>query len=273
MIKESFQINEKAQYRLDVYLQEESPEITLSHLRPFVLVCPGGGYCMTSDREADPIAFHYLANGFHTGILRYSVGSDACYPNPNVDLSRALRMIRENAERWHVDPHKIAVCGFSAGGHLVAMQGVHWNDPEIMSLAGCTGEENRPDALILAYPVITSGPYAHRGSIDQLLIQKRDQCTSEEWERLLTFASCERNVGVHTPPTFLFHTKQDSVVPVQNSLSFAAALAEHGIDFELHVFEEGEHGLSTCNRTTDVINLAAEPWLKMSCDWLWKHFQ
>ncbi len=112
MIKESFQINEKAQYRLDVYLQEESPEITLSHLRPFVLVCPGGGYCMTSDREADPIAFHYLANGFHTGILRYSVGSDACYPNPNVDLSRALRMIREMPSDGTLIRIKLRCAGF-----------------------------------------------------------------------------------------------------------------------------------------------------------------
>lgn len=278
MIQETFRINESEKYKLDVYIQEESPEITLSHLRPFVLVCPGGGYAMTSDREADPIAFAYLADGFHVGVLRYSVGEDASYPNPNVDLSVALRMIRENAKRWHTDPDKIAVCGFSAGGHLVAMQGVHWNDSEIARLSGCENGENRPNALILGYPVITSGEYTHRDSINNLLHRVRMQENPEELERMLDFVSCEKHVGRHTPPVFLFHTRLDQAVSVCNSLQFAEALAKNGIDFEMHIFEKGNHGLAMCNHTTDlagadIVNKDAEPWVKMSCNWLWNHFR
>lgn len=278
MIHETFQINEHPNYRLDVYIQEESPEIPLSHLRPFVLVCPGGAYFMTSDREGDPIAFAYLADGFHVGVLRYSVGQDACYPNPNVDLSVSLRIIRENAPRWHADPGKVAVCGFSAGGHLVAMQGVHWNDPELMRLSGCTQGENRPDALILGYPVITSGEYTHRDTILNLLSGVRAREDTEELERMLDFVSCEKHVGPHTPPTFLFHTCQDRDVSVWNSLLFAQALAAQKIDFEFHVFEKGNHGLAMCNHTTavagvDIVNKDAEAWVKMSCNWLWNHFR
>ena len=278
MQKETFHVNAKEQYRLDVYIQEESPEITLSHLRPFVLVCPGGGYVGTSDREADPIAFAYLAAGFHAGVLRYSVGPDASYPNPNTDLSVALRIIRENAERWHADPNKVAVCGFSAGGHLAAMQGVHWNDPELMRLSGCANGENRPDALILAYPVITYGKYAHTDSIANLLNRFREAGTPEELARMLDFVSCEKYVGPHTPPTFLFHTRLDSGVSVCNSLLFAQALAENGIDFEMHIFEQGDHGLAMSNRTTArtgaaLVNEDAEAWMKLSCNWLWNHFE
>ncbi len=278
MMKETFRINDGENYKLDVYIQEESPEITLSHLRPFVLVCPGGGYAMTSDREADPVGLAYLADGFHVGILRYRVGVDAFYPNPNVDLSTALRIIRQNAARWHADPNKVAVCGFSAGGHLVAMQGVHWNDPEIMRLSGCENGQNKPDALILGYPVITSGEYAHRDSIHNLLYKVSESGSPEELQRMLDFVSCEKHVGAHTPPVFLFHTRQDQLVSVCNSLLFAEALAKHGIDFELHIFEKGNHGLAMCNHTTDAagaefVNKDAEAWVKMSCRWLWNHFR
>lgn len=278
MIKETFHINKNDKYRLDVYIQDESPEITLSHMRPFVLVCPGGGYFMTSDREADPIALAYLADGFNAGVLRYSVGDDACWPGPNVDLSNAMRIIRENALRWHTDAHKIAVCGFSAGGHLAAMQGVHWNDSDVMRLSHCYGGENRPDAIILAYPVITSEGKTHRDSINQVLRKYIEAGDEKELTKMISYVSAEKNVGNHTPPCFIFHTCQDPLVPVYNSLSFASALENEGIDFELHIFERGTHGLAMCNHTTHLEGASfndsdAALWISMSCKWLWKHFR
>lgn len=273
MIKETISINKSDKYRFDVYLQDESCEIVLSHLRPFMIVCPGGGYCYTSDREADPIAFAYLAEGFNVGVLRYSVGEDAAYPQASVDLSVAIRTVRENASKWHTDPQKVAICGFSAGGHLVAMQGVHWNDPEIMRLSGCESGENRPDAIVLGYPVISSGEWAHRGSIDTLLRKFIESGNEAEINRMLNFVSCEKNVGKHTPPAFLFHTCHDSAVPVMNSILFAEALAENKIDFEMHIFQDGEHGLAMCNRTTNTIDVNSAIWIKLSADWLWKHFE
>ena len=279
MIKETIRINELDKYRLDVYLHDESPEIPLSHERPFVLVCPGGGYAMTSDREADPIAFGYLVDGFHTGVLRYSVGEDADYPNPLIDLSIALRTIRENAAKWHVNPDKIAIVGFSAGGHLVAMQGVHWNDPEIMRLSGCENGENKPNALILGYPVITSKCFTHSGSMRNLLRTVYERGNQEEIDRMLDFTAADRHVGTHTPPTFIMHTCLDNVVPVMNSILFSEALAKNKIDFEMHIFERGNHGMATANHTTSfgapdfTTKNPVAAWIKMSCDWLWAHFK
>ena len=273
MLKETFSVNKSDKYKFDVYIQDESNEIILSHLRPFVLVCPGGGYFFTSDREADPIALAYMAEGFNVGVLRYSVGEDAAYPQANVDLSVAIRIVRENAEEWHTDPNKIAVCGFSAGGHLVAMQGVHWNDPEIMQLSECENGENRPNALILGYPVISSDAWAHKGTIDTLLRKYIEAGDKAELERMMEFVSCEKNVGAHTPPAFIFHTCKDNVVPVMNALIFAEALAKNKIEFELHIFENGDHGLAMCNRTTNMIDKDAEIWIKLSSNWLWHHFE
>ena len=278
MIKETFRINDSDKYRFDVYIQEESNEVELSKKRPFVLVCPGGGYCFTSYREAEPIALAYLSNGFHAGVLRYSVGEDAAYPNPMVDLSAAIKIVRENAQKWNVESEKIAVCGFSAGGHLVAMHGVHWNDPAIMELSGCLNGENKPNALILGYPVISSENYTHGMSMKTLLQKYVEQDNEEELNKMLDFTSCEKHVGKHTPPTFIFHTCLDSVVPVMNSVMFAEALAKNKIDFEMHIYEKGEHGLARANHITDYkrenfdYNPAAA-WIEMSCRWLWGHFK
>ena len=278
MFKEKFRINNSDKYRFDVYIQESSCEIELSQKRPFVLVCPGGGYCATSYREAEPIALAYLANGFHAGVLRYSVGEDAAYPNPLVDLSVAIKIVRENADRWNVEHEKIAVCGFSAGGHLVAMQGVHWNDPDIMKLSGCLNGENRPNALILGYPVVTSTDYTHEGSINTLLQKYIEKGDKEGFEKMLDFCSCEKHVGDQTPPTFLFHTCKDNDVTVMNSILFAKELTKNNIDFEMHVFEQGEHGLALANHVTNYRrenfeNNPASVWMEMSCRWLWGHFR
>lgn len=278
MFKETFKINDNEAYRLDVYIQDVSVEISLSQLRPFVLVCPGGGYAMTSDREADPIALAYLSEGFHSGVLRYSVGKDAAFPNPIVDLSVAIRIIRENAERWHVDSNKIAIVGFSAGGHLVAMQGVHWNDPEIMKLSNCVNGENKPNALVLGYPVITSGCFTHGGSMQNFLREYYADKNEKEINEMIDYAACEKHVGEHTPPSFIVHTCKDNAVPVMNSLMFAEALNKNNIDFELHIYEQGEHGLARANQTTDhgTPSYDRRPfadWIDMSCRWLWEHFK
>lgn len=241
---EKIYLTEDKRVHLTAYIQEKSNEIKISSKRPVVLVCPGGGYQMTSDREAEPIALTYMANGFNTFVLRYSVGAYAKYPTPLVELSKAMKVIRENAEQWYCDPDKIAVCGFSAGGHLVAMLGTLWNDKEVQALADCKGEENKPNALILGYPVITTDIYTHAGSITTLL------GVSDNQSELIAKVSCEKNVGVHTPPTFLFHTFMDNVVPVENALLFAKSLADFNIPFEMHIFQDGAHGLALANHCT-----------------------
>lgn len=231
--------------------------------RPAVLICPGGGYSHTSEREAEPVAMQFNAAGFHAFVLYYSV-APARHPQPLLDLSRAVCLLRENNESWKVNPQKIAVCGFSAGGHLAASLGVHWKK-SFLEIPGITIGDNHPDALILSYPVITSGKYAHQGSFANLLGPDPGSDLREKM-------SLEKQVNSQTPPTFLWHTFADSAVPVENSLLFARALRKKQIPFELHIYPEGGHGLSLATEETATSNLPPDPhpatWIKLCLSWL-----
>ena len=232
------QLSDDGLVNLTAYLHDLSPELSNLNTRPCVMILPGGGYNMLSDREGEPVAAAFFAHGYNAFVLRYSVGKNKCFSDALRDGQNALRLIRANAEEWHINPQQIAVCGFSAGGHLAASLGV-------------TGTE-RPNALILAYP-----------------------CILDSMSRILSFPvpSCDETVDSNTPQAFLFHTSNDSSVPVENSLRMADALARNNIRFELHIFSEGLHGLSlanrlTCNSSEDMINPAAEQWLPLCLSWL-----
>lgn len=232
--------------------------------RGAVVVIPGGGYFFTSEREGEPIATQFSAAGFQTFVLWYSVAPHR-HPQPLADLARAICLIRENAAQWHVDPDRIAVIGFSAGGHLAASLGVHWDKPWLAEIPGITASGARPNALMLSYPVITSGPHAHRGSFENLL----GEHTPVD---LLQLVSLETQVGAHTPPTFLWHTVADDLVPVENSLLFAQALQEAGVPFELHLYPDGNHGLALANEETAWLGAGIDPhvatWMKLCTEWL-----
>ncbi|MBR5116827.1 MAG: alpha/beta hydrolase [Lachnospiraceae bacterium] len=261
---------------LTCYLHETSKEIAIEK-RPIVLICPGGGYAYTSDREADPIALAFLAQGFHAAILRYSCAEygesdkpqDPSYsvePEARMQVGRAVALIRENAGSWGIDPDRIVLWGASAGGHLVAHYACTWFD-ELPGLTGLPQEGLRINGLMLAYPVITSGEKAHRGSFDCLLREKKDD--PAELKRV----SLEYRVNEHVPPTFIWHTWTDGSVPVENSLYFAQALKEHDINTELHIFPMGGHGLSLADeRTVSPWGKEIEPccqiWIDLACAWL-----
>ncbi len=232
--------------------------------RAAVVICPGGGYEYRSPREAEPIALKFNAAGFHAFILHYSV-SPRRHPLPLLDLSRAVCLVRERAGIWNVRSDGIVVCGFSAGAHLAASLGVHWNKAFALEAAGIRAEANRPDALVLCYPVITSGEFAHRGSFDHLLGVRPGL-------DLLREVSLENHVDDRVPPTFLWHTFADSAVPVENSLLFAMALRKKGIPFELHVYPDGEHGLALANEETGAGRFAPDPhvasWIGLCAEWI-----
>lgn len=258
-------LTEDGRVFLMAYLLGSSPEMPETAKKPAVLVVPGGGYQMTSDREAEPIAFAFAAQGFHTFVLRYSVGPYAVFPRPLLELSESLKRIRENADAWGVRADAIAVAGFSAGGHLAASLGVYWNDPEIQRAAGCTNEENRPNALILCYPVITSGRETHEDSIETLMQEEKDEAKRTCLREKLAL---ERHVGPHTPPCFIMHTYFDQAVPVENSLLFAQALAAHDVPFEMHIVQDGIHGLALANKVTCVgmPEMISEPFARWTAD-------
>lgn len=211
--------------------------------RAAVVICPGGAYLRVSDREAEPVAMQYLAMGYHAMVLDYSVTPNT-FPTALLELASSVALIREHAAEWSVDPGKIIVSGFSAGGHLACSLGVFWNQNFVTDPLGLTAEHVKPNALILCYPVITSGPDCHRDSFKHLLAEDSND------SRIRESVSLELHVGPHVPKTFLWHTWTDQSVPVENSLLLAQAYARAGINLEMHLYPTGVHGLSLATEDT-----------------------
>jgi acetyl esterase/lipase len=203
---------------------------------PAIIVMPGGGYMRRAPHEAEPIARWLNALGIASFVLHYRV-SPFRYPASLEDAQRALRLVRHQASAWNLDPERIGVLGFSAGGHLAATVGTRYSAGEPAADDPVERQSSRPDLLILCYPVITMGAAGHAGSRAALLGDR------ESDPDLIALLSNERQVSGDTPPTFLWHTADDGAVPAENSQRFAAALAQQGVPFELHIFERGAHGL------------------------------
>lgn len=226
---------------MDVYVSTADHDINPQTRRPAVLICPGGAYRYCSPREAEPVALRFVALGFHAFVVWYRTAPNR-FPVPQQDAAAALACIRQNAQHWHVHPDRIAILGFSAGGHLAGSLGTLWQRADLWEPLGLSPEQVRPNAMVLCYPVVTGGPFAHRGSFENL--------TGTEDVKHHAAYSLEDWVTDQCPPAFLWHTFTDRAVPVQNSLLMAEALADRGIQTELHVFPSGAHGASLCNDLT-----------------------
>lgn len=234
--------------------------------RPAILICPGGGYGHLSDREGQPIAMEFLSMGCHAFLLSYSLAPDE-FPYSLLELASAVALIRSHEEDWLVDPEKVIVCGFSAGGHLACSLGALWNREFLYAPLKQEAASIRPDGMILAYPVISAGPCGHAGSINNLLGSK-----SEE-EPLRRLVSLEYQVGSHTPKAFIWHTFTDPSVPVKNSLLLTEALLEHGVNAELHIYPVGCHGLSLATsevsgRDGRYVEPQCQSWINLVKNWL-----
>jgi acetyl esterase/lipase len=291
---------------LQAYFQEEIPQIEQGRTRAAVLILPGGAYLYTSDRETEPVALRFAGLGFHVFVLRYSVflksgqrlpdwsprsidftqvNPGSAYPGPLADLAQAMNRIREQAGRFRLDPERIALCGFSAGGHLALSMGVHWNSEFLQNLVPAAGGPVRPAALILGYPLtdILSMRQAMRS------LGPEDAARIDFWHLFclaffgqpdpadaeLAAASPARHVHADVPPSFIWHTAEDATVPVAQSLSLAQALAGAGVPCELHIFEKGPHALSLADESTaaapDQLNPAAQAWFGQAAAFLRRH--
>jgi len=212
-------------------------------IRPAYIVVPGGGYEMVSAAEGEIVAKKFYEKGFQTFVVTYTTrmpGPDPVRFQAMKDLAKAIAYVRKNAMELKVDTDKVTICGFSAGAHLCGCLAVHYDEPEIQLGEEYEGVSIRPDYVVLSYPVITSGEYAHKGSFIALL---GESATPEE----LAYMSIEKQVNENTPPIFLWQTATDETVPVENSYLMAEACKKAGIPCEHHVFHKGIHGLSLAN--------------------------
>ena len=234
---ELIQLNKERNVTLTAYVTETEGEYRNVTARPAVIVIPGGGYQFCSDREADPVAMPFLAAGYDVFILRYSVGENAVWPTPLNDYDEAYEYIISRADEWKVMKDKIAVIGFSAGGHLAA--------------AAATMAKHRPQAAILGYPVIRED-------------------TVQECEK--TAPGIPEHVSYDTCPCFIFATRTDSVVPIQNTIDMLNALNQYQVSFECHIYSHGPHGFSTGDSSVQgvdtIIAGRARDWVQDSMKWL-----
>ncbi len=246
----------------DTYLISHSEEISIQK-RPLIVICPGGGYCFTSEREAEMFALRWNSYGYQAVVLWYSY-RPAVYPAALLELARTVKLVRENAAQWDVDPDQIFVQGSSAGGHLAASYGMFWNRGFLAEALHTDAEQLRPNGMILNYPVITSGEYAHRESFENLL--------GDQYDQLVETMSLEKQVSQDTPPAFVWHTNQDGLVPAENSLLLALAMRKAGRPVELHMYMKGDHGLGlaseiTRDREGGAVEPSCESWFELAWRW------
>ena len=228
-------LNQERNVTLTAYLQPVGGELAGLTQRPAVLIIPGGGYHFCSEREADPVAFPYMKAGYHAFILRYSLNDQAVWPNPLSDYEQAMALIRQHAADWHIAADRIAVIGFSAGGHL--------------AVCAATMSVHRPNAAILGYPVI-DGDCVH--------------------DYLPSAPDVPSAVEAQTCPCFVFATRTDNLVPVQNAIHLINALCAHDIAFESHIYGNGPHGLTTGDPSVAYQNCSSHycHWVEDSIAWL-----
>ncbi|MCD8119583.1 MAG: alpha/beta hydrolase [Lachnospiraceae bacterium] len=290
--KKIFLYENRPNVTLTTYILDSSPKNPAWDSRPGILICPGGAYLYCSQREAEPIAMAFAAMGYHAFVLNYSVYADEggdmnpnrefvvkperVHPTPVREVGLAMKYLTEHAAEWHLDAERIAVCGFSAGAHNAAMYGVYWNSPMVTDYLGGA---YRPAAMILGY-ALTDFTY-----ISRLIPKCDDQAkalfrainiafagTAEPPEELLKEISPALQVNAQTPPTFLWATADDELVPIRNTLAMAQGLADHQIPFEVHIFERGHHGLAlatqaTAKRKSQILPSAGK-WVPMAGEWL-----
>ncbi len=251
---------------LKTYISEDEPELQAPP-RPAVIVCPGGAYLFLSDREGEPVVKEYFAKGFNCFLLHYSIAPNAAFPTPLQDISRAIIHIKEHAAEYNVNPDRIFVCGFSAGGHLAASIGTMWHKDFAKPTPDMPFGANKPFGMILCYPFITvGGEHTHIECTDNITGHNP---TPENCEKY----SPERQVSSETVPAYIWTTCFDDCVDVENSLMMATALSKEKIPYELHIFQHGPHGAVLFNEETSaggqkrLIHADSAEWIAESVRW------
>ena len=250
---------------LETYISRTEGDMNCAP-RDAMLVLPGGAYAFLAERESEPCAKAFLAAGFNVFTLYYSLNEKAAFPRPLVDVSMAIAHIRAHAAEYNIDPDRIFVCGFSAGGHLCGSIGTFWNR-DFAAFPGMKKGDNRPRGVILSYPAASLMPGLRHDLCTELILGKKDY-TDEECAAY----SLEKQVTEDTVPHFIWQTEEDDCVCVENSLVLAEALIAKRIPTELHIYPKGPHGMSVatkevyCN-TPQNIDPHVGSWVKAAVEW------
>ncbi len=291
----------------NTYFIENSIELKPNVLRPVVIVCPGGGYCFLSDREAELIALKYVSNGYHAVVLNYGINEHAVMPGPIKDLADTIAYLRTNSNDLYINPDQIYVSGFSAGGHVAASIGVFWNNPDILPEYANKSSLIKPNGMILGYSVLdlrSSSTHLDIGiqpntDIEDIEfgqihpnINRKDIFVLDndryfvDFEKAMNayifggnytdeqedYYSLQNQVSPDTPPTFLWHTATDGLILPTNSMLFASKLQQYKVPFELHIFGNGDHGLSLANNVSanypHEIVPECQVWIDLALAWL-----
>ena len=248
---------------LTTYIAHNSKEYCEQRKRPAIIIAPGGGYEFLSDRECEPVALKYMAEGYNAFTLEYSL-YPLGYPTQLIEGAMAVAYVKENAKKLGVKQNNVCAIGFSAGGHFVGMLATLYNDKNVVNALGEKSRLAKPDAVILSYPVI-SAQDTHEGTMRT--ISKGDS-------ELREYLSLEKRVDSNSVPAFIWATVDDNDVPSTNSLKMACAYKSAGVDFELHIYTHGVHGLSLATRETAregderYIREPVSKWFESSVEWL-----
>lgn len=291
--------DDRKEVGIETYFLDYDMDFRKGRETPLVIICPGGGYAFLSEREMEPVALAWNFLGFHAAVLHYSTGRSALMPQPLLDLARGVEWCREHGERYHIRRDRILVCGFSAGGHVAAGLGVHWDKSWFQALKKGESRMWKPDGLILGYPLIDAAetkrdlPYIEDFSMANHDVEQSCYVFERDGKRCIDFMKLEYSylfqnvepnqekvqrwrldiqVSETTPPSFLWHTGQDNLVWAANSLKFAAALERCRVPYELHVFARGYHGLSLASESSadkrGSILPECQTWITMAGRWI-----
>lgn len=281
--------------KLYAYILNNSSQFQADVKKPAIIVCAGGGYGYTSDREAEPVALAYAAKGYHTFVLRYSVAEKALFPQPFLDLGKAIETVRKNADRWFLDKNKVSLVGFSAGGHLVCTMGSIWNSKLFKDEPNIDETLIKPNAIIAGYPPIDfymidrdsitidvnkslyyarcaadlSNPKINVSEVLYMTAFGKQLPTKEEID--MYNATVQMSNG-NMPPTFVWCTTEDALVNTRQTMLLVEALGRNNVPYEVHIFQSGPHGLSLANEQTSNFDYQTVPhvakWFELSIEWL-----
>ncbi len=273
MVHEKIKLFEEKEVFLTTYVQDKIGALAEEDGRPAILVLPGGAFSSICPFEGEPVALTFLQKGFNCFVLEYTVGDNCRYPDILIEVSKAIKTIRDNAEKWGVNPQRVAVMGFSAGACLAGMSATQWNDPQISASLGVKPEYIRPDSAVIAY-----GFWDNSGTVWNN--PEFDIPEAADFMR-----SCPPQldlinyVGPHVCPMFVWHNQNDAYAPVVNCLMITERLCALKIPVELHLYSGGEHGMSVSSplvyrdeRWKAVLesNPSVALWVDMCADWLEK---